>query len=215
MSRAVQDRLAREQKKYAPYEALGKPEEIQERLARLDRFEKASQGGQPEGPSPEERDLRDLFTRVVPGIDKVPDLEARLAAMEKGDQQRQVAAGRDQIAGLAKEKFGELDASSAALIEGAVSASIGADKESLQRFLAGDRKVVSEHFATVFEKQLDPFLRGAAARYSSGKAADMAGVPPSTPKGGVRAPGSQEKALTPEERREAAWASFNEANGRG
>lgn len=215
VSNTVRERLAREQEKYAPYKDLGDPKQVSERLARLDKLEKALKGEPGNDPhSAEERELRDLLTRLVPGVDKVGSMEERLAAMEQMEQQRHIQAGGAQIKSLASEKFGALDESAAALVEGAVSASIAADKEALKAFFNGGReKVVAEHFAKVFEKQFDPFLRSASARYSGGKAADKAEVPPTVPKGGVQAPASQERKLSGEERREAAWKRMQELGG--
>lgn len=216
VSRTVQDRLAQVHEKYAPYKELGDPKTVSERLARLDKLEKAL-SGEPLNPhSAEERELRDLLTKVIPGVDKVQDIDKRLAQMEQMEQQRHVNAGKEQIASLAKDKFGELDPESRSLVEGAVSASIAADKAAVQAYFNGEReKVVAEHFAKVFEKQFDPFLRTAAARYSGGKATDRNEVPPPTPKGGVQAPATNERKLTSDERRDAAWARMQELEGRG
>jgi uncharacterized protein YjbJ (UPF0337 family) len=213
----VRERLAREQEKYAPWKELGDdPKAIRERLAKAERLEKALAGETPVPHSAEERELRDLITKLgFSETGKVSDVEKRIAAMEQQSQQAHIQAGSQQIAGLAKDKFGDLDDEALALVEGAVSASIGRDKEALNAFFNGGRdKVVAEHFAKVFQKQFDPFLKSAASRYSAGKATDKTEVPPPVPKGGVQAPLTNERKLTPEERREAAWTRMQEAEGR-
>lgn len=217
VSRIVQERLSQEQKKYEPYKNLGDPKQLSDRLARLDKLEKALRGDGLENPqSAEERELRELVTKLIPGVDKVSGMEERLASMEARAQQGAIKAGQGVITGLAKEKFGDMTPESLSLVEGAVSASIGADKEALARFFSGDTEaVVREHFGKVFEKQFDPFLRGAAARYSSGKATDKSEVPPPTPKGGIQAPITNERKLSAEERRDAAWKRMQELEGRG
>ena len=216
VSKTVQERLAREQEKYAPYKDLGDPKTVRERLARAEKIEKALAGEQTPQGSPEERELRDLLIKLNPGVDKLPDMQARLEAIERQEQQRHINAGSEQIGSLAKEKFGALDENSRSLVEGAVSASIAADKEAVQAFFNGGReKVIAEHFAKVFEKQFDPFLRSAASRYSGGKATDKTEVPPPVPKGGVQAPITTERKLSGEERRDAAWNRMQELEGRG
>ena len=215
VSNTVRERLAREQEKYAPYKELGDPKAVSERLARLEKLEQAIRGEQVDPHSPEERELRGLFTKLFPGVDKASDLDARIQAIERAEQERHFRDGRVQIEGLAKEKFGELTPEALSLVEGAITASIGQDKEALKAFFNGDRqKVVDEHFSRVFEKQIDPFLRSASSRYSSGKATDKAELPPPVRKGGVQAPSASEKPLTPEERREAAWAYMQGQEGR-
>lgn len=212
VSRTVQERLAREQEKYAPYKELGEPKTVSERLARLDKLEKALNGETPVPQSAEERELRDLITKLgFSGKGDVSAVEQRIAAMEQQAQQAHIRAGSEQIKGLATEKFGALDQDALALVEGAVSASIGSDKEALHAFFNGGReKVVADAFAKVFQKQFDPFLKSAASRYSAGKATDKTEVPPPTPKGGIRAPVTNERKLSGEERRGAAWNRMQE-----
>lgn len=217
VSRTVQERLAREQEKYAPWKEFGDHKQVKERLSRLDNIEKAlaNQGKDPQ--SAEERELRDLISKLgFTDSGSVQKLEERLAGMERMGQQQHIDAGRGQIASLAKEKFGDLNEHALALVEQAVTAAIGGNKESLGAFFgSGREKVVSEAFAQVFEKQFDPFLKSAAARYSAGKATDKTQVPPPTPKGGVQAPVTQERKLSGEERREQAWNRMQELEGKG
>lgn len=216
VSKTVQERLAREQEKYAPYKNLGEPKVVSERLARLDKLEKMLQGEQPAPHSAEEKELRDLISKLgFSDTGKVSDVEKRIEAMERQEQQRHISAGSAQIGSLAEEKFGKLDAEALALVEGAVSASIGSDPEALKAFFGGDREVVGKHFAKVFEKQFDPFLKSAAARYAGGKATDKREVPPPTPKGGVQAPVATDRKLNADERRDAAWARMQELESRG
>jgi hypothetical protein len=215
VQRIVRDRLADEQKKYAPYKELGDPEKIRERLARADKLEAAFKGETPQEPSQEERELRNLLTTQFPGIDKVQGVEKRLAAIESRTNMDRTNTGRDLITRLAGEKLGVKDTKAIAMIEGAVASSIAADKESLEAWNAGDVSVVDKHFESVFTGSLEPLLKSASARYASGKAKDVAELPPTVSKGGVPAPVSEERKLSGEERRDAAWKRFQELEGRG
>ena len=215
VQRIVRERLADEQKKLAPYKEMGDPEKIRERLDRADKLEAAFKGDTPQPPSQEERELRELLTKQFPGIDKGQNIEERLAAIESRTNTNRTNSGRDIITKLAEEKLGVKDAKAIAMIEGAIASSIGADKESLEAWNAGDVSVVSKHFENVFTSSLEPLLKSASARYASGKMGDIAALPPSVPKGGTQAPISTERKLSGDERREAAWKRLQELEGRG
>jgi hypothetical protein len=211
----VRERLASEQKKYAPYKELGDAAEIRARLDEHKRLKEAFHGSQTPQPTPEEVELRELLTKQFPGIDKVQSLEQKLAAIEQANYAAKAEAGRGVISKLAAEKLGVSDAGAVNLIEGAVAASIQADKAALAAWMKGDMSVVEKHFANVMGTGLEPLLKSAASRYSAGKAKDMAEVPPSVPRGGTQAPISSERKLTSEERRDAAWKKLQELEGQG
>lgn len=213
VQRIVRERLADEQKKFAPYRELGDASEVKARLARLEQFEKMSRGETQPQPSAEEKELRELLTKQFPGIDKVKDLEARLEARERQEYAARAQSGRGTIAKLAKETLGTTDPEALELLETAVSNSIAKDEESLKAWHSGDMSVIDRHFEAVLSKKFDPLFKSASARYSSGKAKDKAEVPPSMPKGGVQAPISQDRKLSAEERRDAAWKRLKELEG--
>lgn len=215
VQRIVRERLAEEQKKYAPYRELGNADEIKARLEKADRYEKAFKGDAPAAPTAEERELRELLTKQFPGIDKVRDIEAKLQAIETANQSARTAAGRGIISKLATEKLGTSDPKVLKMLENVISASIAEDKTSLDAWNSGDVNVVAKHFEDALNTAFDPMFKTASARYSSGKAKDKAEVPPTMPKGGVSAPSSQERKMTGEERRDAAWKRLNELEGQG
>ena len=211
----VRGRLADEQRKYAPYKELGDAAEIRARLDEHKRLKEAYQGTQTPQPSAEERELRDLLTKQFPGIDKVQNIEQQLQAIQQQNYAARVTAGREAIAKMTAEKLGVSDAGAINLIEGAVAASISNDKDALAAWMKGDMSVVEKHFTAVLGSSLEPLLKSASSRYSAGKAKDMAEVPPSVPRGGTQAPISNERKLSSDERREAAWRKMQELEGQG
>ncbi len=213
VQRIVRERLADEQKKFAPYRELGEASDVRARLERLDRMEKASRGDTQPQITQEQKELRELLTKEFPGIDKFKDLEARLQERENRDYAARAQAGRASISKLAQEKLGTADSKVTKLLENAISASIAEDPESLKAWNSGDVSVIDKHFESVLSGSLDPLFKSASARYSSGKAKDKAEVPPTMPKGGVQAPASQDRKLTAEERRDAAWKRMQELEG--
>lgn len=213
VQRIVRERLADEQKKYAPWKELGDVNQVKARLEKAERYEKAFRGDAPVQPSAEERELRELLTKQFPGIDKVGDLEAKLRAMETANHAAHAKSGRDLISKLATEKLSTSDPKVLAMLENVISASIAGDQDSLKAWNSGDTSVIAKHFEDVLSSALDPLFKSASARYSSGKAKDKAEVPPTLPKGGVQAPASQERKLSSEERREAAYKYLQEREG--
>lgn len=211
MSKAVQSRLAEErgswEKKY------GSPEALSARLEKAERYEKALRGDEPKGPTPEERELRELLTKQFPGIDKVQNLEAKLQAMENANQAAHAQAGRGLISKMATEKLGTSDPKVMKMLENVISASIAEDPESLKAWNSGDVSVIAKHFDDVLNSSFDPLFKSASARYASGKAKDKAEVPPTMPKGGVQAPTSTDRKMSVEERRDAAWKRMQESEG--
>ena len=211
MSKAVQGRLAEQEKKYAPWKEFGDPESVRARLQAAERYEKAFRGEEPQGPTAEEKELRDLLSKNgFVQKEEVKAIEARLQAIDKARYDAHANAGRGLIAKLAQDKFGTADAADLESFEVLVSASIAKDKESLAAWNSGDTSVISKHLDKVFNA---PMFKNASARYSSGKAKDKAEVPPSMPKGGIQAPSSQERKMTSEERKDAAWKRINELDG--
>lgn len=211
VQRIVRERLADEQKKWKD---LGDPSEVRARLEKADRYEKALRGDEPKGPSPEEKELRELLTKQFPGIDKVQTLEAKLQAMEQASLNAHTKAGRGEIARLAQEKLGTNDKNVLGMLENVVAAAIASDKESLDAWNSGDVSVIGKHFDAVLTNSFDPLFKSASSRYSGGKAKDKAEVPPMMPKGGVQAPASTERKLTGEERRDAAWQRLQQLEGK-
>lgn len=210
VQRIVRERLADEQKKFAPYRELGEASEVRARLDRLDRMEKASRGDAPPQMTAEQKELRELLTKEFPGIDKVKELEARLQERDNRDYASRTQAARASISRMAQEKLGSSDAKVTKFLETAISASIAEDPEALKAWNSGDMSVIDKHFESVLSGSLDPLFKSASARYSSGKAKDKAEVPPSMPKGGVQAPASQDRKLSAEERRDSAWKRLQE-----
>ena len=213
VQRIVRERLADEHKKYAPYKELGDVNEVRARLEKAERYERAFRGDEPKGPTPEERELRELLTKQFPGIDKVQNLEAKLQAMESANQAAHAQAGRGVISKLATEKLGTSDPKVMKMLENVISASIAENPESLKAWNSGDVGVVAKHFDEVLNSSFDPLFKSASARYSSGKAQDKAEVPPQMPKGGVQAPSSEARKMNGEERRDAAWKKLQELEG--
>ncbi len=213
VQRIVRERVAEEQKKLAPWKDFGDASDVRARLDRLDRMEKASRGDAPPQMTAEQKELRELLTKEFPGIDKFKDLEARLQERENRDYAARAQAGRASISRLAQEKLGSSDAKVTKLLENAISASIAEDPESLKAWNSGDVSVIEKHFDSVLSGSLDPLFKSASARYSSGKAKDKAEVPPTMPKGGVQAPTSQERKMTADERKEAAYKFLQEREG--
>ena len=211
VQRIVRERLADEQKKWKD---LGDPSEVRARLEKADRYEKALRGDEPKGPSPEEKELRELLTKQFPGIDSVQKLEAKVHAMEQASLNAHTKAGRGEIARLAQEKLGTNDKNVLGMLENVVAAAIAGDKESLDAWNSGDVSVISKHFDSVLTNSFDPLFKSASSRYSGGKAKDKAEVPPMMPKGGVQAPASTERKLTGEERRDAAWQRLQQLEGK-
>lgn len=208
VQRIVRERLADEQKKWAPYKELGDAAEVRARLERADRYEKAFKGDEPKGPTAEERELRELLSKNgFVQKDEVEGIKAQLQAIDKARYDAHANAGRGLIAKLAQEKFGTQDAADLESFETLVSASIAKDKEALAAWNSGDTGVISKHFEKVFNA---PMFKNASALYSKGKARDKAEVPPSMPKGGVQAPSSEERKMSKEERHDAAWKRINE-----
>lgn len=207
MSKAVQSRLAEEQKKYAPWKEFGDHESVKARLEKADRYEKALKGDEPQGPTPEEKELRDLLSKN--GFVRKEDVEgmrAELKAIGAANHDAHTKAGRGEIARLAQEKLGSSDKNVLEMLEDRISVAIARDEESLKAWNSGDVSVISKHFESVLVSSFDPIFKSASSRYSGGKAKDRAEVPPMMPKGGVQAPASQERKLTGEELRNAAWA---------
>lgn len=214
VQRIVRERLADEQKKWAPYKELGDPKEVRARLERADRYEKAFKGEAPNGPTPEEKELRDLLDKHgYVRKDQVDEVSTRLKAIESANQAAHAKSGRDLITKLASEKLSTSDPKVVKMLENVISASIAENEESLKAWHAGDVSVVAKHFEDVLASSLDPLFKSASARYSSGKAKDKAEVPPTMPKGGVQAPASQERKMTPDERKEAAYKFLKEREG--
>lgn len=211
VQRIVRERLADEQKKWKD---LGDPSEVRARLEKADRYEKALRGDEPKGPSPEEKELRDLLTKQFPGIDSVQKLEAKVKAMEQASLNAHTKAGRGEIARLAQERLGTNDKNVLGMLENVVAAAIAGDQESLDAWNSGDVSVISKHFESVLTNSFDPIFKSASSRYSGGKAKDKAEVPPMMPKGGVQAPASTERKLTGEERRDAAWQRLQQLEGK-
>lgn len=212
VQRIVRERLADEQKRFAPYRELGDASEVRARLERLDRMEKAARGEVPQV-TPEQKELRDLLTKEFPGIDKVKELEARLEARDKMEQASRAQAGRSSISRMAQEKLGTSDPKVLKMLENVISASIAEDSDSLKAWNSGDISVIDKHFESVLSGSFDPLFKSASARYSSGKAKDKAEVPPTMPKGGVQAPASSDRKLSNDERRDAAWKRLQELEG--
>lgn len=213
VQRIVRERLADEQRKYAPYKELGDVNEVRARLEKAERYEKALRGDEPKGPTPEEKELRELLTKQFPGIDKVQNLEAKLQAMENANQAAHAQAGRGLISKMATEKLGTNDPKVMKMLENVISASIAEDPESLKAWNSGDVSVVAKHFDDVLNSSFDPLFKSASVRYASGKAKDKAEVPPKMPPGGVQAPSSTDRKMSGEERREAAWKRMQESSG--
>jgi hypothetical protein len=215
VQRIVRERLADEQKKYAPYKELGDPAEIRARLEEHKRWKDTFAQGQPKPQfSQEEIELREILTKQFPGIDKVQTLEQKLQAIEQANFAARAASGKGVIAKLANDKLGVSDPGALSLIEEAVASSIARDKEALEAWAnGGDMSVIEKHFSNVLGSSLEPLLKSASARYTSSKAKDMAEVPPSVPRGGTQAPVSNERKLTAEERRDAAWKRMQELDG--
>lgn len=213
VQKIVRERLADEQRKWAPYKELGDAAELKARLEKAERYEKAFRGDAPAGPTKEEQEVRELLTKQFPGIDKVGAIEAKLQAIERANADAQSKAGRNVIAKLAQEKFGTGDANVLKMLENVISASIQGDPEALKAWNSGDTSVIDKHFENVVGSSFEPLLKSASARYSGGKAKDKAEVPPSMPKGGVQAPVSQDRKMTNEERKEAAYKRFIELEG--
>ncbi len=214
VQRIVRERVAKHEKEFAPWKEFGDASDVKARLERLDRMEKASRGDVPPQMTAEQRELRELLTKEFPGIDKVKELEARLEARDRQDGAARAQAGRSSISRLAQEKLGTNDPKVMKMLENAISASIAEDQDSLKAWNSGDISVIDKHFENVLSGSLDPLFKSASARYSSGKAKDKAEVPPSMPKGGVQAPSSQERKMSSDERREAAWKHLQESEGR-
>ena len=210
VQRIVRERLADQEKKYAPWKDLGDVNDVRARLEKAERYEKALRGDEPKGPSPEERELRELLTKQFPGIDKVRDIEAKLQAMESASQASHAKAGRDIIGKMTKEKFGTEGAEDLESMENLISASIAKDPESLKAWNSGDVSVIAKHFEKVSNASM---FKHAAALYSAGKAKDKAEVPPKMPQGGVQAPSSTDRKMNGEERRDAAWKRMQESAG--
>ena len=211
VQRIVRERLADEQKKWKD---LGDPSEVRARLEKADRYEKALRGDAPQGPTQEEKELRELLTKQFPGIDSVQKLEAKVKAMEQASLNAHTKAGRGEIARLAQERLGTNDKNVLGMLENVVAAAIAGDQESLDAWNSGDVSVISKHFESVLTNSFDPIFKSASSRYSGGKAKDKAEVPPMMPKGGVQAPASTERKLTGEERRDAAWQRLQQLEGK-
>ena len=212
MSRAVQSRLAEERTRWE--KQFGSPAELQERRAKLDRYEAAFKGEQAPKVSQEEKELRDLLDKQgYVRKDAVDGVAARLNAIEQANQQAHAKAGRSEISRLATEKLGTSDPNVLRMLENVISASIAGDKESLDAWNSGDTSVIAKHFESSLSQSFDPLFKSASARYTSGKAKDKAEVPPAMPKGGVQAPLSTERKMTSEERKEAAYKRLQELEG--
>lgn len=212
----IRDRVAKMNSELDGWRKLGDPKDIQSRLDRAGKVEAMLRGDGPPQPSPEDLELRQLLEKNgFVRADKVQTIEQKLAAMEQQAFQRVEASARETIGKFANEKFGVTDPKALSIIEGAVAASIGTDEADVKAYLSGDPGVVQKHLDLVYKERFDPLLRAAAAKYSGAKARDVSEVPPSTPRGGVQAPISQEKPLSPEERREAAFKWMKEREGQG
>lgn len=214
VQKIVRERLADEQRKWAPYKELGDPSEVKSRLEKAERYEKAFRGDAPAQPSAEETALRELLDKQgYVRADRVEGIAAQLKAIQDANVAAHANAGRGMIAKLAQEKLGTGDANVLKMLENVISASIQDDKEALKAWNSGDTSVIEKHFENVVSQSFDPLFKSASARYSSGKAKDKAEVPPSMPKGGVQAPVSQDRKMTGEERREAAYKRLMELEG--
>lgn len=212
MSKAVQSRLAEERTKWEKQH--GTPAELQERRAKLDRYEQAFKGEQAPKVSAEEKELRDLLDKQgYVRKDVVNALADRLQARENADQASHAKAGRGEIAKLAQEKLGTSDPNVLRMLENVISASIAGDKEALDAWNSGDTSIIAKHFESSLSQSFDPLFKSASARYAGGKAKDRAEVPPTMPKGGVQAPLSTERKMTSEERKEAAFKHYQELEG--
>ncbi len=211
MSKAVQSRLAEERGRWE--KQYGSPDELKSRLEKAERYEKALRGDEPKGPTPEEKELRELLTKQFPGIDKVRDIEAKLQAIENANQASHAKAGRDIIGKMATEKLGTSDPKVMKMLENVISASIAEDPESLKAWNSGDVSVIAKHFDDVLNSSFDPMFKSASARYSAGKAKDQAEVPPKMPQGGIQAPTSTDRKMSGDERRDAAWKRMQESAG--
>lgn len=203
VQRIVRERLADEQKKWKEF---GDPNDVKARLEKADRYEKALRGDEPKGPTPEEKELRDLLSKNgFVRKEDVAGLETKLQAIEHARHADHTKAGRGEIARLAQEKLGVSDKNVLGMLENVISAAIAGDEESLKAWNSGDVGVISKHFESVLTSSFDPLFKSASSRYSSGKARDKAEVPPTMPKGGVQAPASEERKMTSDERKEAAY----------
>lgn len=214
MSKAVQSRLAEERTRWE--KQYGSPADLKARQEKLDRYEQAFKGEQAPKVSAEEKELRDLLDKQgYVRKDAVDGISAQLKAIQDANAASHAKSGRNEISRLAQEKLGTNDPEVLEMLEGEISRRILRDEDSLKAWNSGDTSVISKHFEASLSKALDPLFKSASARYASGKAKDKAEVPPSMPKGGVQAPSSEERKLSPEERREAAFKRLQELEGQG
>ncbi len=212
MSKAVQSRLAEERTRWE--KQYGSPAEQQARREKLDRYEAAFKGEQAPKVSAEEKELRDLLDKQgYVRKDAVDGVAARLEAIENANRQAHARAGQGELHRLVQEKLGTNDPEVLAMVEADISRRIQGNEESLKAWVAGDRSVVASAFDAFMSKSFDPLYKSASAKYASGKAKDRAEVPPTMPKGGVQAPLSQERKMTSEERKEAAYKRLQELEG--
>jgi hypothetical protein len=232
VSEIVSKRVNEVNAKYKPYEAFGKPEDVQARLSRAEQIEKWAeqmrsqfQGkvpGQalPETPqlTEEDKKVQAYIEKIYPGLSSFRQQQAGLTQrLQQLDQWRMnmvTENNRAYFRDLAT-KAGYQEAHLAEL-EQRVADSIGANEQERAAYLqSGGRDVVKKHFEAI-DKWIKGYQTAAPpppapqAQYAQKKAATEK-LAPRMPPGGVTAPTAGKKKLTDEERITAAHAALQEA----
>ena len=214
VARIVSDRVNQINAKYKGYEGLGKkPEEISAALSKLEQIERATQGQPTSAEEQQMKQLREFIFKAIPELSKLPQLEQIAHTNNDAILNSSIRAGKEEVAALVNKEFGIEDPKAAAMVEDLVARSLSGNPEEAKAFMeTGDRGLVRKHFEAV-KAQLEPFFQAASARYASSKKQQMGAVPPRMPAGGVPAPGTDLKKLTPEQRVTAAFQKLTEGQG--
>lgn len=210
VSRIVRDRLQQEGKKYEPYQRFGKPEEIEARLTKAERIEKALRGDGQTQPTPEDAEFRKYLEAQYPEIAQMRSVADRAQFIEKRIFDQQVSQSNTEVARMAKEALGIDDPQHLTVLHNMVAQEIASNPDALKLWReTGDLGVVRDAFKSMHDKHLDPLLRAASARYAAKKNKDGQELPPRMPPGGAPAPVSKTEPLSKDARVSGAFSRLS------
>lgn len=227
VSDIVSKRINAVNTKYKPYEAFGKPEELQQRLTRAEQLEKWAEDlrqrmsnqqpfpGQNQQPgqqlTEEDKKVLAYLERIQPGFSKMKEelqfMRQTVTQQAEFRWQQLTQSNQGMLKDIAKNAgYDEALILGQNGIEQHVANSIMANREDHARYMqTGDSAIVKKHFDIVHNwvQGLAPkppvTPNPAAANYAAGKTKAKA-LPPRMPAAGVPAPTAGSRKMTDKER---------------
>lgn len=190
---------------------FGKPEDLEQKLARLQAFEQAA-GGTKQAQTPPEseadKQVREYLSKMgyvskteLQQVQQAVGMVMQQRAMEVTTNNQNALRGELGKAGYPKEQH--------EMIENLVANSIrGNPKDMAEYQRTGSFEIVKRHFDEL-HKSFGALATAKTAAYAKDKSKE-AGLAPRMPAAGVPAPTSKTKTLGDAERIAAAWKKLNE-----